>query len=472
MKILLINPPAIQTIEEYDEPDNPSISIAYLAGYLRSKNIDVDVIDGKLERLNFEQTIERFKKNKYDIVGLTSYTHDVKNAHKLASLIKQIDKKVLTLIGGVHATAIPVETLEKLPDFDAAIVGEGEYIIYDIAKALEENKSLKGIEGVYYRENGQIIPNPIRMREQNLDVLPLPAWDMFPTAKKYQIIGARGCPNFCSFCMSPYGRKIMRFRSPENVIQELEWIINTFHPVEIRFNDETFSHDMERTHKLLDMIIERNLHKKTTFRASTRANKVDYPLLLKIKKANFCYLEIGVETGDPEIIIKTHKGITIDQTERAVKLAKKAGLNVGCGFIIGHPGETKETAQRTMDFMVKLNPTLAAIGLMVPYPGTEVAELAKKGEANYRLLSTDWEDYNKQIGNALEMQNFTRKEMEMMQALGYLKLYYKNYRFVDLAKFMWTYKSAGFMFVKKQLGFGSKKSSDTQLGPINAISTA
>lgn len=455
MIALLINPPAIDTIEEHDAPAHPNISVGTLAAYLLEQGIEVDVIDAKFERLNFEQTTERFKKRKYGVVGLTSFTHDINNAHKLAKDFKLIDPEIVTVIGGFHVTAVPYETLETFPYFDIAAVGECEYTFHEICEAIKNKKDFSHIFGIYYREkNGEIKINPVRMREQDLEKFPLPAWHLFPKSKYYQIMTARGCPNFCSFCMSPYGRKIMRMRSPEHIIKEIEWLINTYHPKKIRFNDETFSHDYDRATKILDMIIEKGFNKKTGFIISTRANKVDVPLLNKMKEANTIVLEIGVETGDPDIIIKTHKGITLDQTEKAVKISKEAGLYVACGFIIGHPYETKETAKKTVDYMAKLNPHRAAIGIMVPYPGTEVYELARQGKANYKLLSTNWADYNKQMGNALEMQNFNRKEMERMQALAYLKLYTYNFRIFDLIKFVWTYRKAGMFFLKKQLGLG------------------
>ena len=454
MRVLLINPPATNTFEEHDEPDHPCMSIAYIAAYLREKGIAVDCVDAKFERLDFEKTIERFKQHHYDIVGLTSFTHDVYNVGILTEAFKTLNPKVITLLGGVHVTAVPYETLEIFPALDVAVVGEGEYTFYELCEAIVHKKDFSEVQGILYRDDkGEIKVNPVRMREQNLDALPYPAYDLFPSAKKYQIVTARGCPNFCSFCMSPYGRKIMRFRSLENVMGELDWIINTYHPVEVRFNDETFSHDYERATKMLNMMMERGYHQKTRFKLSTRANKIDYELAVLMKKANVGYVEIGVETGDAEIMIKTHKGTTVDQVVHAVKTAKRAGLTVGCGFIIGHPYETKETAKKTMDLMAELNPHLGAIGIMVPYPGTEVYELARQGKAGYKLLSGDWRDYNKQIGNALEMEGLSRKEMERLQAYGYLKLYAKNFRFLDLAKFVWKYRKAGVLLAKKQLGF-------------------
>ncbi len=454
MKLLLINPPATNTFEEHDEPNHPCMSIAYIAAYLRVKDVQVDILDCKLERLDFEKTIERFRKNKYDVVGFTSFTHDVHNVDILCEAFKRIDPNVVTVLGGVHVTAVPYDTLAAFPKLDIVVVGEGEYTFYDICEAVEnKNRDFSWVPGIFYHDqDGEIKINPIRMREQDLDKLPFPAYDLFPRAEKIQIITARGCPNFCSFCMSPYGRKIMRFRSLDNVMQELDWIINTIHPKVIRFNDETFSHDYDRATKMLNVIIERDYHKKVSFIISTRANKIDYELAILMKKANVSYLEIGVETGDKDIMIKTHKGTTVDQVSSAVRIAKKAGLTVGCGFIIGHPYETKETAKKTMDLMAELNPSVGATGIMVPYPGTEVYELAREGKANYKMLSYDWRDYNKQLGNALEMEGLNRKEMERLQAYGYLKLYINNYRFLDFAKFVWKYRKAGVVFLKKQLG--------------------
>lgn len=453
MRVLLVNPPATNTFEEHDAPNHPCMSIAYIAAYLRNKKVTVEVMDCKLERLDFEKSVQRFRKNRYDVVGFTSFTHDVMNVSILCDAFKKIDPQIVTILGGVHVTALPYDTLMNFPNLDITVVGEGEYTFYEVCEAVEKKKDFSGIQGILYKDrNREIKINPIRFREQNLDNIPLPAYDLFPKTKRYQIVTARGCPNFCSFCMSPYGRKIMRFRSLDNVMKELEWIINTYQPVEIRFNDETFSHDYERATKLLNFIIEKGLHKKTSFRISTRADKIDYELALLMKRANVGYVEIGVETGDEDIMIKTHKGTTVDQVSSAVRTAKKAGLTVGCGFIIGHPYETKATAKKTMDLMIELNPSLGAVGIMVPYPGTEVYELAKQGKAGYKLLSGDWRDYNKQIGNALEMDGLSRKEMERLQAYGYLKLYIKNYRFFDLAKFVWKYRKAGIYFVKKQLG--------------------
>ena len=150
MKVLLVNPPATNTFEEHDEPNHPCMSIAYIAAYLRAKKVDVEVLDCKLEKLNFEETIERIKKRKYGVIGFTSFTHDVYNVDILCNAIKKIDKDTITVLGGVHVTAVPYDTLLAFRNLDIAVVGEGEYTFYDICEAVEKNnKDFSKVLGIF-----------------------------------------------------------------------------------------------------------------------------------------------------------------------------------------------------------------------------------------------------------------------------------------------------------------------------------
>ena len=152
-------------------------------------------------------------------------------------------------------------------------------------------------------------------------------------------------------------------------------------------------------------------------------------------------------TRQPEIYGST----TLAQIEQAVAWAKQAGIRAGALFILGHPCETKATAWDTIRFASKLNPQVVAFGIMVPYPGTEIAEMARRGEGGYRLLSEDWSDFGKQFGNALELVNLSRRQLEWLQALGYLKVYWDNGRWRDLAKFSWRHRRAAWARAKKLL---------------------
>lgn len=255
--------------------------------------------------------------------------------------------------------------------------------------------------------------------------------------------------------MRPYGKKV-RERSPENVLNEIDHVIHTYHPMIYRFNDETFAFNRDRAMKIADGIIEKGLS-RTRKHASMRANMIDHGLLEKMKQAGFVYIDLGIETGDEEMLNRIKKGVTFEQIKNAVKMVKKAGIKVGGNYIIGHPGETVETAKKTIKFAIKLNCDFNAIGLMVPYPCTEIANMAKKGEWGYKLLSSDWKDYNKQIGNALELETLSRKQMEWLQATGYVKIYLYNLRLLDLIKFLWHYRNGAFKLLKKMFKARKKR---------------
>lgn len=471
MRVMLINPPPINYVERYDMPDYGHIGMAYIAGGLEQKgfkyNDDLHVIDAKLARWKTPQVLAEIKRVKPRVIGITSYTFDILYAGRLARQIKEVDPNIWVICGGVHTSAIPAETLEKIQTFDIAMIGECEDTFFDVLTRIESgSRTFENIQGIAWREDKEIKCQSTITRYKELESLPYPAWHMLPPAYEYQIMSARGCPRACVFCMSPYGRKTIREMSPDRVIAEMEWVINTFKPGQYKFNDETFAFNAERMHKVIDMMIQKGFGKKTKFIASMRADKMEPGILKKMKEANFYAVEVGVETGDVAIMRKIKKGETIEETERAVQWVKEAGIKVMCGFIIGHPGETYDTTMATIDFASKLNPHVAAVGLMVPYPGTEVAEYAQKGLHGYKLLSTDWSDYNKQYGNALELVGLPRKTMERLQAYFYLKVFIANWRIWEAIKFIWQYRVAGWNFLMKQLKPAPRKKAEEAVSVV------
>jgi radical SAM superfamily enzyme YgiQ (UPF0313 family) len=431
MRITLVNPPPEIAVEFWDTPKHPNLSLGYLAGFLVSEDVDCRVIDAKLERLDASEVVKRCVGE--DLVGFTALTHEITYAAKIAKRIKKASPKTRIVLGGAHATALPEETLEAFPSFDYLVYGEGEHTLYELLEAIENNKSLSGIHGLVFREDEKIIINPPRVGEQELDLLPFPAWQLFPKAEEYFVMSARGCPFGCIFCMRLHGQKV-RARSVENVLDELQIISDKYHGKYVYFADETFTLFKDRTIKICEGMIKRGIHKKLRWDAETRVNCVDFKVLKKMKDAGCVLVRFGIEAGNPAILRSTKKGITIPEVERAIKLAKKAGLKTQGLFILGHPNETKETMKETIDLAVRLNTSMVAFGIMTPYPGTEVYELAKKGLGGYKIISSDWKDFNKQIGNALELKNVSRKEMERLQFWGYMRFYFFNFKFGEILK--------------------------------------
>jgi radical SAM superfamily enzyme YgiQ (UPF0313 family) len=250
--------------------------------------------------------------------------------------------------------------------------------------------------------------------------------------------------------MSPYGKKI-RERSPENVIAEMEKVVDEYHPRHYKINDESFGFNRDRAENLLDLMVANEKLRSIPKTASLRANSVDVHLMKRMKEAGFSYVDFGIESGDPEILKRIRKGITLDVARRAVACARAAGLRVGGNFILGHPGETPATARKTIRFAVELNCHFNAFGIMTPYPGTQVYDMAKENDFGYRLASDDWRDFNKQLGGALEIDGFSRSKLEFYQLAGYVSVYLLNFRFIDFAKFVWDFRRAAIAYIRNSL---------------------
>jgi radical SAM superfamily enzyme YgiQ (UPF0313 family) len=232
---------------------------------------------------------------------------------------------------------------------------------------------------------------------------------------------------------------------------ELIWVVETYKPERISFGDELFSVDMQRTHELLDAMIKHGIGKRVKWDVQTHVHYVDEPLFKKFKAANVDRVELGVETGDENALRKMGKGTRLDTILAACEAGRRAGVPIGTFLLFGQPNEDLNSLQKTIDIAVKINPAIPMFGIMTPYPGTEVARMAANGEGGYRLLTTDWDEYNKQIGGAMEFALLSRAQIEWMQVKAYLSVYLKNHRYVDLLRFLWSYRVGAWEVLKKMV---------------------
>jgi anaerobic magnesium-protoporphyrin IX monomethyl ester cyclase len=454
LKICLVNPPVLAVLEPwYDEPDFPRTALACLAAFIENiEDVEICIIDAKFEKLSFEESTQKIIDYNPNIVGFTAFTNEIKPAAYLAYKVKEKLPEAITLIGGVHVTAIPQQSLEEFPCFDMVVVGEGEtplkeLCLFYLGKGVQ---NLSFIKGLCYKEEGKIKFTGHADRILDLDTLPMPAWHLFKAAETYFVQTLRGCPFNCQFCMNPNGQ-VARKRCVEKVIEELNYLIDTFKPKHISFGDELFSVDMNRTHELLDAMILHKIGDKVSWDVQTHVKFVDQEMFYKFKKAKVERVEIGVETGDIDIMKKMGKGISMSKIMEAYQFAKNAKVPIGTFFIIGQPNESVASIHKTIDLAVKLNPDLPMFGLMTPYPGTEVARLAAKKEGGYLLKTTDWDNYSKQLGGALEFANLTKREIEWLQIKAYTSVFLRNYRFLDFLKLIWEYRIGAFQVLKKFL---------------------
>lgn len=320
-----------------------------------------------------------------DIIGYQILTVNRASSYRLIEYIHEQHPKIQQVIGGIHATIMYKQLLEKYP-YLIAVIGEGEITFPELIRKLtNEPLELEQIDGIAYNRNGVVhATNPRRLIE-NLDELPIPKHELFFNPKRIygNIMTSRGCPFNCSFCcLDKLSQRRVRKRSVANIIKEIEWLIKKYPNMKaIWIHDDTFFIDNKHTIELCDEIIKRKLN--ISFVCSGRVKPISQELVTKLEKANFKKILLGLESGDEGILKRCHKNITQVDVEHAFRLFSKTNIFILAFLIVGLPGETIETIKETAKFVKKLQkikyvPYNDAAVLSV-YPGTEVYEIAKAG---------------------------------------------------------------------------------------------
>jgi len=357
-----------------------------------------------------ESVIENWKPT---IVGISVRTPKYYSALSVASIVKKINSKIPVIFGGVHATIAP-ELCIKNKDVDFVVRGEGEATIVDLIKNLSQKKLTK-IKGLTFKnDQGKIIHNPDRELIENINDIPFPARHLMIYKSKdpeyYNIIFAtRGCPHNCTFCASKklWTRRV-RFRKPENVVNEIEFVYKKYGIALFNFLDDSFVINPKYTNAICDEILKRNL--KITWVCETPASSVTDKLIKKMKKAGCYSVMIGIESGNKEILEKIKKSSNKLEMKKAAKILKKNKIRFCSAFMIGFPWDTRETIQETVSFMKELDPDNAGLSIVVPYPGTELyEEYVKERFVPRDFRKLDFSYFN-QVNPRMFNNNFSEEE--------------------------------------------------------------
>lgn len=433
--IVLVQPPAKQHIEQYDTPDYPAIGIGYVGGYLEKKfGHTPAIVDARLARLTIEETVRAVVRLQPKVVGISSLTHTVLIANELANHIKKQLPTAQLVLGGVHATFLPERSLKEFPVFDYVVAGEGEKAFGTLVTDIIDGKKPGKIKGVCYFDKGHFIDNGRSDYIQDLDDVDSPGYHLFDqevlkkNLKTLPVITQRGCPFTCNFCSRPYG-KTVRKRTNSSVIQEINENISRYSPNKIEFYDETFSADRAKTLDLCQQLNEKQF--QVPWICSTHVSKIDEQLIDAMIRAGCNDIRTGVESGNLQIIKQMGKAISHEQILKAYTILKKKNITTTAFFLMGHPNENHKTLWETIRFAILLNADKTAIGIMVPYPGTKIWQMATQGTHGYKKLSTNWQDYNKQLGNAVELEHIPRRMLEFYQIVCYGLIFLVNLRFRD-----------------------------------------
>jgi hopanoid biosynthesis associated radical SAM protein HpnJ len=432
MKTLFLNPPSFEgfdggassrwpasrEIESYWYP----VWLCYPAGMLP----DSRVLDAPPHKVSIEQTIEIGKQ--YELLVLFTSTPGFHVDIKIAEMMKDANPKLKVAFVGPPVTVEPEKTLNSSQAIDFIIRREFDHQIV----AFANGTPIEEIPGASYRgPDGRIINNPEGPVVENLDELP---WvtkvykrDLdvtnynvpFLLSPYISFYTSRGCPAMCTFCLWPqtHSGHRWRLRSSDDIAAEVKYALEAFPQVrEIFFDDDTFNYRKERTIELCKKLKPLNFTWSCTSRVTT-----DYDTLKAMKEAGCRLLIVGYESGDPQILKNIKKGATIDMAERFTANCKKLGLLVHGDFIVGLPGETRESIRKTIDFAKKLDNDTIQVSIAHPYPGTEFYDYAKKND----LISIG--NMTDEVGHQLP--KVVYQDLDEAELMDWVEKFYGEYYF-------------------------------------------
>lgn len=374
----------------------PSLGIMYLASMLRESGFDVEIADVNAENLTPEAFYRRCKDSQARVVGFTSMTAGWPATVEGTRIAREALPEALIVVGGPQLSIYP-ELCLTFPQIDVGVHGDGEETMLEIAQAVAGGTPLDDIAGTVVKVDGGVKKNPERTWYRDIDRYPMPAvdllnWNLYRalTVKSpfYTMVTTRGCPYKCKFCSQVYAGNTIRYRSPENVVDEIEIYVKKYGAREIVFFDETFTLKKSRIMRICELIKERKL--VFQFDMRTRVDSLDEDMVKALKEAGGKRVHFGIESGSQRILDRMRKDITTEQIKNTVALCKRHGFSTRGYFMIGYLGETPETYQETVSLARDLDLDWASFSITTPLPHTALFEEALR--LGY-ITDTFWKDY-------------------------------------------------------------------------------
>jgi len=471
MKILLIKPPEkevytkVPTIAGMAQP----MGLACLAAYVRENGYpDVKILDCEVEQIGLDEIKDHIPED-VNVVGLGSVTPTLKNASEILKIAKEVNPDCYTVLGGDHISALPKETMKEIPNLDFGVAGEGEVTFLELLRELDGDKKFKEIKGLVYHEGDDIVCNESRPLIPDINILPIPAYDLLPMEKYLPpahhaafsgkgvklkpftiFFSLRGCPYNCKYCASKvmWSKKV-RYRSVEKTMEEIDYLIKEFGIKCLEFNDENFIINKPRMFELLKELKKRKERHGLYWNCLTRVDSVDEEILRKMKDAGCYFVRFGVESGNQEILNAMDKGITVKQIKNAFKLINKIGMASSASFIIGYPGETKETYAETLKLAKEINPTLAFFFVAIPIVGTD---LFKEANEKNLILNPDWTGWVQMAETPImRTEELTPEDLLELRRKSYKEFYLRPSYILKMLKSIRTKEQLQF-YIKGALG--------------------
>lgn len=382
--------------------------LLYIAAYVRSEaeDIEVRILDLRTEPLPDEEAAAAVRDYGPDLVGISGMTFEAEEVLALARLVKKALHGVPVVLGGALASLDTSSILDECC-VDYLCIGEGEETTLELARALGSGENPESVPGLVMRRNGDTLFTGPRVPSVPLDDIPLPAYDLIDLSPYFDpgnirrgaiytrntrslpVFTTRGCPYRCTYCHNIHGKKI-RFRDPEKVIEEIQWLVDTYGINELHICDDCFNFDVDRAKRICDMMIERNFGLLVGFVNGLRADGLDEELADKIKAIGTYQLCYGIESAVPRVLKSIKKSLDLDSVRRALRLTVERDiLTVGL-FMLGFPGETEEDMRETIRFSLREPMHLITYSHVIPFPGTELYKTYREAGGT---LGDHWRDF-------------------------------------------------------------------------------
>ncbi len=401
MRVTLLNPMVQDPLGLLKDPKkltpkvSPPLGLGYVAAVLEDEGVEVEIVDMHVERMTVPELQEHVNSFQPDVVGIGTLTPTFYRAIEEAQAIKDVDPDTEIVFGGVHPSFMYKETLKDYSCVDFVVIGEGEYTMLELVRALDNGQDLKTIKGIAYRKGDEVYRTEKRSPIQNLDELPIPArhlfsMELYPQFRRGSISTSRGCPYRCIFCSaSAFNGHKVRFHSIERILEEIELLKNRFGCNEITFNDDLFLFDRKRVLQLCQKIKERNLDIK--WGCDARIDSVTPELLKIMVEAGCTTVLFGVESFSQKVLDTIGKQYKVEDAKRALMWAREAGILSQVTLVLGLPGEDDETFNETLSFIKEFKPKAAWAFFLSPYPGTEIYTNPEKFDI--KILNRTWDRY-------------------------------------------------------------------------------
>ncbi len=437
MDITLINPPeqmrvwaGIPKAMAYGVYCFPPLGLMYIQAAVEKRSgYKAEIFDPVVDDLDYPEFEEQLKRYPLDLVGISTYTHSLPDVQMTINTVRKLSPNAKIVLGGPHCSMFP-DYAAQLPDADAILTGDGEDAFLEMVQRYDQNKSWEGIEGVWFKENGEIVKNKDRKSTKSLDAYPWP--DRSRTRfREYYLPGckqplnttaitSRGCPHSCPFCLTY--KKQYRMRDIDNILDEMEHCIS-LGITETHFIDDLFTPNSQWVLKFCDGIERRGLKfnwgYKTTIAGTTREQ------IRRCRETGCTKIHFGVESANNEGLDKWGKHCDTDDVHRVFKWCREEGVRSVAYIMLAGPHErTMDAAVKNIDEMIKLDADYAVFAIFSPYPGTEsFEEGAKLG-----LFPADcWDRMMKDPLCGVDVPSAWEEHLNKAQILELLKIAHRKF---------------------------------------------